>query len=47
MQNEKYRFIYRGKYFVGNAAKLVEIDLNAEDIIKLNLKNRVVQTLDK
>jgi len=29
------------------AKVLVEIDLNAEDIIKLNLKNRIVQILDK
>ena len=29
------------------AKVLVEINLNAEDIIKLNLKNRIVQILDK
>jgi len=29
------------------AKVLVEINLNAEDIIKLNLKNRIVQVLDK
>jgi len=26
---------------------LIEINLNAEDIIKLNLKNRIIQMLDK